>query len=111
MTLESTFLTETQGYASIVKMGLMVIAVLACLYGYAVISTVGSVLHRSSLDKKIQTLTSEIATLEVGYLTHTESLTLARGESYGLREAKTVSFVEVRHGALSQQTNRDTHEL
>lgn len=98
-------------YQQAVKIGLYIIALLFIMYIYAVGSTVHFVLNHSSYEKKSRELTSEIATIEVNYLKMSESLTLARGETYGLHEAQHVSFVERSVSALSQNTSSVAHEL
>ena len=87
------------------------IVVLAGLYVYALGSTIHFVIARGTYEKQAQALQSSLAQLQVNYLTVADSVTIERGQTLGLHEAKNVSFV--RKTALSggELSLADTHKL
>ncbi len=92
--------------------GLIALIVVLCgMYGYFVASTVHHVISRSAYGKQAQSLTSDIAKLEVTYLKLTEDLTLDKGQALGLSEARTISYVDRAPSRVSFVSKTSAHEF
>jgi hypothetical protein len=102
---------DTLVYERAAKTCIALIGVLAILYAYALGSTVRLVIQRSSYEKAGLQLTSQIAQLESTYLKLSQNITLSRGETLGLHEAKNISFVTRALPSVSTLSLVPAHEL
>lgn len=86
-------ITATPHLQRMIALCAAVVALSLFLYGFFLLEAVAHTASHAQAESKIQTLTSNVSTLEQQYLSYTSGLTLNRAQELGLVSPEDVSVV------------------